>query len=93
MEIAHPAGNAALADILRAFRARPGRLQAGRLLGALVCVKEDSCALVVKTAAPVVVFSIMEPRMVAAMGEYLRSQPEGADPASVLEEMNALIGE
>ena len=93
MEIAHPAGKAALADILRAFRVRPGQLQAGRLLGALVCVKEDSCALVVKTAAPFVVFSIMEPRMVAAMGEYLRSLPEGGDPASVLEEVQALMGE
>ena len=52
LEVARPGSGAELSQVLKAFRSLPGERKAALLDGAVVCVREDSGALVVKTEAP-----------------------------------------
>lgn len=90
LEIVRSENGGELTRVLRAFLSLPGELRTARLDGAVVCVREDSGALVVKTEAPVTLFSLTEPRMVAAMGEFLRRTPGETDPSEVLAELERL---
>ncbi len=76
MELVCPESAEELARLLRAFMDTPGEPLAAFLDHATVCVKNG--AIVSKAEPPRMAFVISEPRMVAAVEEYLRSLPDGA---------------
>lgn len=78
MEIARPKDGAELAALLRTFAGASDKLSAAFPEHAAVCVREGHGALVVRDEPPSVAFIIKEPRMVAAVEEYLRNLPDGA---------------
>ena len=78
MEIVCPGDGAELAALLRTFAGASDKLSAAFPEHAAVCVREGDGALVVRDEPPSVAFIIKEPRMVAAVEEYLRNLPDGA---------------
>lgn len=93
MEIVRPNDGAELAAQLRTFASAADKLSAAFPEHAAVCVREGYGTLVVKDEPPSVAFIIKEPRMVAAVEEYLRNLPDGAaaEDAQVAEALERYI--
>jgi len=92
MEIAYPNSLESIIPLLRACLDAPGALLAALSKNMLVCANESSGALVVKTDEPYAAFSLKEPRMVAAVEEYLYNLPgEHTDPKQTRVRLEAYI--
>ncbi|MBE6725269.1 MAG: hypothetical protein E7576_08795 [Ruminococcaceae bacterium] len=76
MRIVPQAESGDVAELLRGFLSAPGEGMISVSGDILICVKEDTGALVVSAASPHTVFSFTEPRLVEAMREYIESLPD-----------------
>ena len=73
MESAFPSVRTELLPLLRAFLDAPGDALASFSDDVAICTKESTGALVVKLSPPYAAFKLSEPRMVAAVEDYLRN--------------------
>ena len=86
MEVARPDDLSALAPLLRAFLDAPGPPQAAFFPHMTICVKAEFGALVIKTDRPYAVYRLTEPRLIAAVADYLHNLPlkEQLTPAQIV---------
>ena len=81
MEIIPPERSEALPELLREYACAENPAAVAAIAGeAGFCMQERLGALVIRLEPPCVAFRLREPRMVAALQEYLSNPPTGAAP-------------
>ncbi len=93
METARPAAPREAAPLIRLFLDTPGRALAARENDYILFFREKLGALIIKTNAPFLIFTIREERLSAAMEEYLHNLDSRRDTQTILAELEAYLGE
>ena len=73
MEVSYLDSITAFAPVIRSFTSAAGNPMASFSDQTVICIKDRFGALILKTAAPYVVFTLKEPHMLAAIEEYLQN--------------------
>ena len=92
MESIYPSSLDELAPLIQSFVTAPGKGLTSFVNDTVICVKEGFGGLIAKVEPAYVLFSFREPRMIAAIEEYMKNLPDGVVPDKGSRRLKQLFG-
>ena len=93
MQIVKPDEKTELLTLLDSFEELPGEFSAIKSAESIICIKESG-AMILKTRLPLAAFVIKEPRMVAALEEYMLGPYDASSPPGLTaDEVRTLLSD